>query len=430
MTIGDIWFFLSNLYNILNMPDLNIICQLNSYLSNYFTALSECSMLAADYVLLWILYLASYLSKKNKYAIDELKPMRKTNESAIKYKNKYLKRCNQSQPTTTTNNLIKKKKLKKNFKEKFLQNSLFLIDTFRQRKIDYYSKITNREGFLVILFVFVCLYSLSFILWTHGVYAKDEKDHYKLANLSDINFQESSIEPIKKCSEFVFAKNFMSIYSISIGLFRFICIFCNVTTSVLYHIKFRSHIFILLSNKFNHNEKEKLKSYNYKQFHLFYSTECTKLNYNKKAEQNDDETKSRENYKLHSMHLLFVQLYAIFAFIYSFLIFPIILKEFIESIHHFKQRNMTNTLIELDLVKNHSLLFDIEDMFSEENRTDNKNHTADFMNSFLLSNPVANMELANYSEFILLSQKLAHLVKLPILVVFLIHINFIFKFKF
>ena len=91
---------------------------------------------------------------------------------------------------------------------------------------------------------------------------------------------------------------------------------------------------------------------------------------------------------------------------------------------------MTNTLMELDLVKNHSLLFDIEDMFSEENRTDNKNHTADFMNSFLLSNPDANMELANYIEFIMLSQKLAHLVKLPILVVFLIHINFFFKFKF
>jgi hypothetical protein len=65
MTIGDIWYFMSNSYtnmnNIFNIPDMNIACQLFSYFTNYFTALSECSMLAADYLLVWILFSAKNL---------------------------------------------------------------------------------------------------------------------------------------------------------------------------------------------------------------------------------------------------------------------------------------------------------------------------------------------------------------------------------
>jgi len=65
MTLGDIWNFLSNSYtnlnNIFNIPDMNVVCQLISYFTNYFKAMSECSMMAADYLLLWILFSAKDL---------------------------------------------------------------------------------------------------------------------------------------------------------------------------------------------------------------------------------------------------------------------------------------------------------------------------------------------------------------------------------
>jgi hypothetical protein len=111
---------------------------------------------------------------------------------------------------------------KSKFKEKFLNNSLYLVDTFRLRKIDLYSKITNREGFMTILIVFVCLYSFSFILWTHGVSEKEETSslNTNLEYIEDANLA-------KLCNTFDFAKKFMSFYLVIFAFFIILMLFIS-----------------------------------------------------------------------------------------------------------------------------------------------------------------------------------------------------------
>ncbi len=63
MLISDIMYFASSINTFfvqtLKLPDINsynIICQFNSYVSNYFIVLNECFMLIADYILFLLLF--------------------------------------------------------------------------------------------------------------------------------------------------------------------------------------------------------------------------------------------------------------------------------------------------------------------------------------------------------------------------------------
>jgi hypothetical protein len=333
-----------------------------------------------------------------------------------------------------------RKVIKSKFKEKFLNNSLYLVDTFRLRKIDLYSKITNREGFMTILIVFVCLYSFSFILWTHGVSEKEETSslNTNLEYIEDANLA-------KLCNTFDFAKKFMSFYLVIFAFFRFICMTSNILISIVYHFKFRSNVFEKLSNSFKIKEEKelkKLKCLNYKTFQLFYSTEKWQENSSNNVtneETPDEEAKSKENYKLHLRHLLFVQFYAIFAFIYSFLIFPVVLKELCDAINQFKKYNFNkssyvtskiNFFNQTETIDQFPSVNEIDSIvFGAKNLTEDKNMTNAFMNSFFQATPEKFKEI-NFDFLINFTQTTAHFIKLPILFIFMIHIKFFIEFKF
>lgn len=407
------------------MPDYNILCQLTSYFSHYFNMISNFSMLAADYILIWILHSAKYFPND----LVHSKPLSNSNHPK--------KRCSfkcKNLPTKLNKpfvNINKKLNTKNKTDMNFFKNSLCLIDTFRKRKFDLYAKITNQEGFHIILILIVCLYSLSFILWTHGV---NEREHTVIQNTEN-EFAES-ISVSKMCNTFGFAKKFMSIFSIIFSIFRLTCLVLNFSISVIYHIKFRDHVRKIFAGitKIDRNQALKQKRYNLRVFNLFYFTKCIRL----KDKQSTIESKSNESsqnettYKLHSMHLVFVQFYALFSLVYSFLVLPVEINKFLDSINLFKKFILKNTLSTHISIPNFNASIEFAEsdfetlIFEENNQTEDMNLTAMFMNNFFHLSP----EIAsNYDFMANLSQKLAYMIKLPIFIFYLVHVNILLEFK-
>ena len=170
---------------------------------------------------------------------------------------------------------------------------------------------------------------------------------------------------------------------------------------------------------------------------MFYSTEYTKLK-GVPHPKTTDTVSDKELYSLHSMHLIFVQLYAVFAFVYSFLISPVVAKELLDAVYQFRKYNLNNSSLAPHIsIPNYNvslelpIVSDFESLiFEEKNLTEDKNMTAAFMNNFFHLSPETPSNSINYDFLINLCQKIAHMIKLPILIFFLIHVDILFEFKF
>ncbi len=418
MTVGDVWYFLFNFYsyinNIFKIPDFNILCQLGSYFSHYLSAISEISMLSADYILLRVLYFSNELV--------HLTSLKKNAHSKILVKKTCLKNVKTLQSSLDTNKNVETKAEKYTLKNSPRPVGTLSEKEMTKRKCDFYSKITDREGFHIILIVFVCLYSLSFILWTHGVNEREET----ITKNTDIEFAED-INLSKLCGTFGFAKKFMSIYSTLLATFRLVCLVLNVMISVIYHIKFRGHLRNIITSQLKTDQNK--KKFSFKTLKLFYSANCISL----KDNQTTESSTERNTNKPHSIHLLFVQFYAIFALLYSFFILPVVAKELLDAIYQFKKYTLSDNLSPHITIPNYNvsiefpILADFEALvFEEKNQTEDKNMTATFMNSFFYLSPDTP---SNYDFVINLCQKFAHMIKLPVLIYFLVHVNILLEFK-
>ena len=181
MLIGDINNLASrvNIYivHLLRLPDItsfNIICQLSSYLSNYFSVLTECFMLGADFILIFLLFppnsqcddiytnfLGNVGNKINLKLHSRIKESaQKSEETNYHAINK--ESMSQIEKMNITTNCILLKQ-RKNLKRQHINKIIKSLT-----KKDIYKTILQVEKFIVILFGFVWLYLLSFILWTHG----------------------------------------------------------------------------------------------------------------------------------------------------------------------------------------------------------------------------------------------------------------------
>ena len=417
MLIGDLTFLLSNLNSnmiaAIEFPDLtsyNIICQLTSYLINYFAVLTECFMLAADFILLFILFKPKP-ARLNVYTsfID----LSKTN---VKRLSSIRIRAAAPQVRETWR-----------FSKLFAKKHTVLIKSAYDKK-NIYSSIVTTEKFCILVFGLACLYLLSFILWTRGVRSFDLMDR-KYHNESLI-FYDDFVSNI--CKTYAFADKFFWLYQIVFHVFRLITLLVNIAVAVIYCVKFRGEYLRILLNTFKRNENDlpHSKTIRLKSFDINYSTQLSIIYHENKraaAALTSNETTRHNNLQLHYNHLLFINHYALFVLVYSVIMLPIVcIKLYV--LNATPKLNIVDQSKQIDLASS-DLEFLLNEVVTNDTMLFSKFFYEDDESSEASSKLLNDLEQANLGDNSLLNilLKVAYSCKLFVYLIFSSHLKLSIK---
>ena len=419
MLIGDLTFLLSNfnsnLIALIEFPDLtsyNIICQLTSYLINYFAVLTECFMLAADFILVFILFKPKPARVNAYTSFIDLSKTKIKKLSSIKIK--------AAIPQVKDNSRLSKF---------FAQKHTALVKSAYEKK-NIYSSIVTTEKFCILVFGLACLYLLSFILWTRGVRSFDLTDR-KYHNESLI-FYDDFVSNI--CKTYAFADKFFWLYQIVFHVFRLITLFINIGVAVIYCIKFRGEYLRILLNTFKRNRDvadwPNVKTIRFKSLDINYSTQLSII-YHKRdaAAVSSKENARHNNLQLHYKHLLFINHYALFVFVYSMIMLPIVFIK-LYALNATPKLNIVDQSKQIHLASS-----DLEFLLSEVTTNDtmlfSKFFYEDDDSSDASIKLLGDLEQANLGDNSLLNimLKVAYSCKLFVYLIFSSHLKLSFKTK-
>jgi len=281
--------FLSTLKNVPDFSSRIRMCQLSYFFSNYFAVLNLFTILAISFILITIIRLkySENLISRRKYQSNSFR------REAIRRHGQF------------TENISNSKKVR---------DSCTLIQIIQNSQYDIKS-LNYQENFYMIFVSFLCLYFLSFILWTSG----DTQDEAKYFNT------------ILMCKTYDFAKKFMNVYQAIFKKLRLLIILFSFTVSCIFNVVCRNdlfNIFCLKSRKTKHSSNDTQKQVNFSSIDLIFS----KSQFQK---WNSKNKRNKPNKFMDKNQLDFIQFWAIFLTFYSIFYFPKCFKEVYEIVKEY-----------------------------------------------------------------------------------------------
>ena len=477
LTLCDIWFLVTNAFGLNTIYSLsyefldNLLCRFGSYFTSFFSIFAECQMLAADYILIYVLFphKKSNSNVYNDFLID-LKG-RDTKLFVIK-KNSFSEKINTDKESNhfdineisvfsnndSYNNNNNGNNAKYELSSDFSSKSIEIVNEINEKKysetikgrnfLDKPGKVMNKSNryfkrkptLRVALKNFKRRIHHSF---QHDHMSKNKAVYNKMIlkeKFSIILFsfvwiyllsfflwtQEYSSKD-NYCKTHDSAEKFMILYRTCFILLQMITLFINLIVAVTYFVKFRMDSFKSILDSFKKDDQtfNESKTIKFKSFHFTYSTDLViKENANSKDflvnenNKNSKETHVNSN-QIHYNHLIFVRNYVISTFFYSLLITPSILKKVMDLAVEMKLfatpydsvNAHSTTQIHLTNKTNENV-FDTF-IFALEDETLLDHSKAHPINETLVS----------------ITEKLAHSLKIIVYLIFSVHIKCFFKFK-
>ncbi|CAF0977327.1 unnamed protein product, partial [Brachionus calyciflorus] len=396
----NIWYFSIMKKN--NLTSVNFLCQFISYLNYFVPIILEFSMLAADYILVSLVFKSTQSkdvynnflptteerlqkhsslshSKKTKQNLFNSLKNTKNTKNVYRY---YSRRSISLESNLESLDNLEKIHFVKDTRKPKHKPFVHLIESVCFKREEVYNGIILREKCFLILNTFIWMYLLSFIFWINGLTKLDTRNLITKTNFTN----SDTLGDI--CSTHVYYQRLALLLNIFLSILKIFTILCNLISSLMFHIKFRSEYFQSIKSNLKKNNfelKPSSKLIKFKKFNFLYATKTNVL---------DKESSNRStSYTSHYKHLHFVRHYALVALIYSMLISPSIFYEY--------KNNLKTIFSNLSTQKNERYGFGEDLLFLIPN---NESNALSFIDKFIQDNhdiPEANedyFKFSNYSE--------------------------------
>ena len=327
--IGDIFYLLSELNewllsnNIYN--SINGVCQLLSYIFNYFLALHECHLITANIFIIHFLF----LNEKKMILNNDRLSSSMTDQSIGGLKRKSSNHLHvrttsifespkfsvvSSDPNSENRSSFSSIKRNTEFrlKRKRTRSEISIKNIQSELKTKNYSTLIFYEKVFMSFYSFIFMYMLSFFFWIQQV------NIYKIP--SNYNSEKIVIINISLCEANKIYLNFTNYYIIMFNFIRILVIIFTLVVSILYLKKYNNYFIDFLKNTFDVSStvESKHKRIFFKTSSIDFYSPAAEIEFNLDAS-------TQRNFQRHSLHIRFVQFYSIMAIFYSlFKIFRVI----------------------------------------------------------------------------------------------------------
>jgi hypothetical protein len=361
--IGDIFYLFNELNEWLLSNNIyysiNGVCQLLSYIFNYFLVLNECHFITAN------IFLINYFCfKKTKIILNEdrlnsslterlssiskrkdsnhlqveaisvFESPKYTNISSVSVDQIYEFRNSFSSFLKRKESRLQRNRTRSEISIKMIKSEL--------KKLNY-SKLVFYEKVIISFYSFIFMYLLSFFFWIQQVY------NYKIP--SNYNSNRIVIISISLCEANKMYINFINYYKIIFNIIRIVILIITFAISILYVKKFNNYFINFMWKTFKKPWISEAKNKN-----IFLKTlsidSYSSTAINLKIDYNLNDNLKQKNLLRHSLHVKFVQFYSIMAIFYSlFKIFPVIF-QLVSLFDEVKYNRKNNSIIYLQTILN------------------------------------------------------------------------------
>lgn len=372
ITIGDIFYLLNELNNWLLANnfynEINGLCQLFTYMFNYFHALNECHFIAANFILIHFLCLNEnhiMLWNNRRFSLnssDESSLFERPDMTTINCERRWNNLSLRSIKTNKRNYLNKRNTRRKTDLD--LSDTKWTKMKLQLHKINY-ENLLFYEKIVLLIYSLVLMYLLSWFFWIQEVRVyKIPKYAFNKVFILDFTVCEA----VKTARHFLnyyliifnFTRLFVSIFSLIVAIF-FIKKFNNF---LVYFLRktFKNSFFISKSMEREGKKKKKTIESFFKLSCIDYNSTSTLMPATSEVILDCSSYSSLKQMKLKN-NLKFLQFYSIMTIFYSTCVIFNIIFESINRVNAAINDN-TDSMINLNLVVNLSIENVLDKKFS------------------------------------------------------------------
>ena len=398
VVIGDIFYLLNELNEWLLANNLyvsiNGLCQFLTYIFNYFVALNECHLAAANVFLIHFL-----CAKENQLLLQNESCSSETQFKFLKSESENL--CSLVEVSCSENSSFPLRSADLNETKRIFRGKArkrrFNESDFRKVRLDgknldsnsiKHSSLVIYEKLLILFYSFILMYLLSFFFWIKEV---------KVYKILIYNSNKPYVSSRSVCEADKLTSRFLNYYLILFNFVRFLVLIFSFIVSILYIKKFYYYSANFLQKTLQKSMDEDEGQTN-KNTSLFFKRLC--LDFKSVSAPSPAELLKRKLVN-HSFHLQLLQYYSIMTILYSM---SVVCKIVYEIINHIG--------VALD---------------SDSNSMNNLKSIANVENSYYKKFSSIEINYLYRESIVHLMEVIAHSNRFYVYILVIVHFKFFFK---